>query len=207
MAGELGKRYFQDFGSGAYASGRKFGAGPHGSIEVNVHFTKNLSELFDEARLSSIYAVSKAIDEVGNKVKTQVIRSVARQAGVKYGAVRNVIFVKQAMGEGSGKFVMVARDATLSLKEFGPRQTRAGVSAAPWGKRRVFPHTFIGPNGHVFARAMNEGKRVGRKPIYKLFGPNIPKEMVKDEAEKTFYRETEKLLGPAVEKWLLRQIK
>ena len=190
MAGELGKRYFQDFGSGAYASGRKFGAGPHGSIEVNVHFTKNLSELFDEARLSSIYAVSKAIDEVGNKVKTQVIRSVARQAGVKYGAVRNVIFVKQAMGEGSGKFVMVARDATLSLKEFGPRQTRAGVSAAPWGKRRVFPHTFIGPNGHVFARAMNEGKRVGRKPIYKLFGPNIPKEMVKDEAEKTFYRET-----------------
>ena len=102
---------------------------------------------------------------------------------------------------------MVARDATLSLKEFSPRQTKAGVSAAPWGKRRVFPHSFIGKNGHVFVRGKVDGKRVGRLPIYKLFGPNIPKEMVKDEAEKTFYRETEKLLGPAVEKWLLRQIK
>jgi len=28
-------------------------------------------------------------------------------------------------------------------KEFGARQTSKGVSAAPWGERRVFPHTFI----------------------------------------------------------------
>ena len=174
MAGPLGKRYRESFGSEAYASGHKLGRGQSFDIEINVEFTKKLSKLFEEAGLSSTYAVSKAIDEVGNKVKTQVIRTVARQAGVKYGYVGQVIHAKQAMGAGNGEFKLVASDVTLSLKEFSPRQTRAGVSAAPWGKRRVFPHTFIGPNGHVFVRAMNDGKRVGRLPIYKLFGAEHP---------------------------------
>jgi hypothetical protein len=202
-----GKNTFEDFGGGAYASGRKYGKGPSGSVTVSIDFTKSLSGLFEQTGLKSVYAISKAIDEVGNKTKTQVIRAVARQAGVKYGAVSRVLYAKQAMGTGGGEYVLTARDTTLSLKEFAPRQTKAGVSAAPWGKRRIFPHTFIGPGGHVFARVIVDGKRVKRLKIHKLFGPNIPKEIVKDEAEQTFYRETEKLLGPAIEKWLLRQIK
>jgi hypothetical protein len=32
------------------------------------------------------------------------------------------------------------------LSEFHPRETRAGVSAAPWATRRVFPHTFMTPS-------------------------------------------------------------
>jgi len=105
------------------------------------------------------------------------------------------------MGTGSGQYEIIARDVTLSLKDFAPRQTAKGVSAAPWGKRRVFPHTFIGPNEHVFVRL---GR--ARLPVKKLFGPSIPKEMVKDEAEQTFYRVCSSLLPAAAEKWLLRQI-
>ncbi len=171
------------------------------AIAVKVAFDKNIAALFDRAGLKSVYAVAKALDEVGGKTKTLVIRATAKQAGIKYGNALGVVKTRQAMGAGQGQFEIVARDVTLSLKEFAPRQTKAGVSAAPWGTRRVFPHTFIGPNGHIFVR---EGK--GRLPIRKLWGPNIPKEMVKDEAEKTFFRESEKLLGPAVEKWLLREI-
>src|SRR4029077_6422645 len=33
--------------------------------------------------------------------------------------------------------------AHTPLAEFHARQTRRGVSAAPWGQRRVFPHTFV----------------------------------------------------------------
>jgi hypothetical protein len=171
------------------------------AVAVNVKFDKDIGALYERAGLGSVYAMGKALDEVGNKTKTQTMRAVAAQAGVKYGAVKGVVSSRQAMGAGSGQYEIIARGATLSLKEFAPRQTAKGVSAAPWGKRRVFPHTFIGPGGHIFAR---KGK--SRLPIHKLFGPAIPKEMVKDEAERTFYRVSGELLGPAVEKWLLRQL-
>ena len=49
-------------------------------------------------------------------------------------------------------------------------------------------------------------KGKSRLPIHKLFGPNIPKEMVKDETEATFYRVSADLLGAAIEKWLVKQV-
>jgi len=172
-----------------------------GAVVVKVGFDKDISKLFEKAGLKSPYAVAKAIDEVGNKTKTQVTRAVAKQAGVKYGKAKGVIVSRQAMGVGNGEYQIVARDVTLSLKEFSPKQGKKGVSARPWAKRRVFPHTFLGPGGHVYVR-----QGAARLPIKKLWGPNIPKEMVKDEAEATFYRVSQEMLGPAVEKWLLRQI-
>ncbi|MGJ0391168.1 MAG: hypothetical protein ACR650_00155 [Methylocystis sp.] len=171
------------------------------AIAVKVSFDKDIAALLKKAGQGSSYALARALDEVGNKTRTQVIKATAAQAGVNQGKVRGVIRTKQAAGAGGGEYVITARDVTLSLKEFGLRQTASGVSAAPWGKRRVFPHTFVGPSGHVFVR---KGK--DRLPIHKLFGPNIPTEMVKDEAEKTFYRESEKLLAATVEKWLVREI-
>ena len=176
------------------------------AVPLRVDFSRNLSPLFAQAGLKSVYAVARALDDVGAKTRTRVIRAVARQAGVPYGKARGVITSKTAMGAGAGEYSIIARDVTLSLKEFGPRRTAKGVSAAPWGKRRVFPHTFIGPNGHVFARVMHGDHRAARLPIHKLFGPAIPKEMVKDESEAVFYRVSESLLGAAIEKWLLRQI-
>jgi hypothetical protein len=53
---------------------------------------------------------------------------------------------------------------------------------------------------------MQGNKRAGRLPIHKLFGPAIPKELVKGESEKTFHRTTETLLPGALEKWLGREI-
>ena len=172
-------------------------------IDVKVAFTdiSRIEGLIREAGLKAPYAIAKALDAVGNKTKTQLKRAVAKQAGVKAGRVEAALSVRQAMGSGQGTFTIVARDVTLSLKEFGARQTRAGVSAAPWNKRRVFPHTFIGPNGHVFVR---EGK--ARLPIKKLWGPNIPKEMVKDQSEQTFYAYTAQALPAELEKWLFRAL-
>lgn len=201
-----GKNYFENAGSGVFASGRKSFSGSSATLSVSIQFDAHLSEMIKQAGLRAPYAIGRAIDEVGNKTRTQVVKAVAKQAGVKQGKVRGVLTTHQAMGAGNGKYEIIARDVTLSLKEFAPRQTKKGVSAAPWGKRHVFPHTFIGPNGHVFVRAMQGNKRAGRLPIHKLFGPAIPKEMVKGEAEKTFHRTTETLLPVALDKWLGREI-
>jgi hypothetical protein len=171
-------------------------------VAVHVDLTKNLSPLFAKAGLKSIYAVGKAIDEVGNKTKTKVIRATAKQAGVKYGRVRGVVSSRQVMGRaGAGQYEIVARDATLSLKEFGASKGSRGITARPWGIMRRFPHAFFGPGGHVYERTSRL-----RFPIKMLWGPSIPKEMVKDQAEETFHRMVGELLGPAIEKWLLRQV-
>jgi hypothetical protein len=202
-----GKSYVESFGGGVAASGRGSIAGGSLAIGLNVRFDHKLSELFAQmGEKRTVYALSKAVDEVGAKTRTQVIRAVAKQAGVKYGRAKSVISSKQAMGAGAGDYEIIARDVTLSLKEFAPRQTAAGVSAAPWGKRRVFAHTFIGPNGHIFVRAMQGNKRVPRLPIHKLWGPAIPKEMVKGETERVFYDSVDALFPAAVEKWLQRQM-
>ena len=172
-------------------------------VDVKVTFTdiSRLEGMIREAGLKAPYAIAKALDAVGNKTMTQVKRSVAKQAGVPVGKAGAVLSARQAMGSGQGTFTIVARDVTLSLKEFGARKTRAGVSAAPWAKRRVFPHSFIGPGGHVFVR---QGK--GRLPIKKLWGPNIPKEMVKDQTEQTFYAFTAQALPAELEKWLFKAL-
>lgn len=50
-----------------------------------------------------------------------------------------------------GRAVLEALPA-LSLKEFDPKAAPGGISAAPWGQRRVFPRAFIGKGAQVYAR-------------------------------------------------------
>jgi hypothetical protein len=168
-------------------------------ISVNFKLTANLSKIVESMGAASKYAVFKAIDEVGNKAKTQVIRETAKQAGVKYGRALAVISSRQAMGAGAGQYVITARDVTMALKEFAPARTPTGISAAPWGKRKTFEHSFLGPGGHDFVRTSKK-----RLPIRKLWGPAIPKEMVRDKAEAAFYAVTGQLMEAAMAKWLLR---
>lgn len=127
-------------------------------------------------------ALVRAVNHTGDKARTQVVRALVKQTGTKYGAVRKVLSTRLAS---SSRLVyrIIGSGGYMSLKEFGARQTSKGVSAAPWGKRRVFPHTFIVPSlgGHVFER---RGRQ--RLPIRKLWGPAIPKEMLKDQSRQAF---------------------
>lgn len=190
-----------------------------GAVDFKIKWSNDLAKLIEEAGLKAPYAIAKALDEVGSKTATLVIRATAAQAGVPYGSAKNVISTKQAMGGGSGEFVITARDVTLSLKQFGARPGSAGVSAAPWKRRLTFQHTFLGPGGHVYVRMvqgkgakadgvragfLNVGRRASRLPIHKLFGPSIPREMTQDRAEQTFYNVTQQLLPFTLEKWLLK---
>jgi hypothetical protein len=127
-------------------------------------------------------ALARAINHTGAKARTQVLRALVKQTGAKYAAVRKTIHSKPA-SVGTLIYRIVSSGAYMSLKEFGARQTSKGVSAAPWNKRRVFPHTFIVSSlgGHVFER-----KGASRLPIRKLWGPAIPKEMLKDLSKAAF---------------------
>lgn len=151
-------------------------------IEVDVSALVKVEHLFREVGNQAPHAIRRAINHVGDKARTRVVRTLAAQAGVKYGDARRAVTVTRATYDRM-LYRIAARGQPIPLSWFGARQTKKGVSAAPWGKRRVFPHTFLWPRvgGRVFVRT---GK--GRKPIRQLWGPALPKELLKAETAAAF---------------------
>ena len=83
----------------------------------------------------------------------------------------------------------------MALKYFGARETRRGVSAAPFGSRQVFSGTFIKPGRFPNRITMKKGGQVferagmSRFPIDKQkSGVVIPNEMVKGLTADAFER-------------------
>jgi hypothetical protein len=151
------------------------------TVKVDTHDFDRLTAMFASAGTNIKPALRRAINHTGDKARTQIGRALVKQTGLKYGKIREALHTSRAGS--SLTYLIVARDGYVSLKEFAARQTQKGVSAAPWGKRRVFPRTFIVASlgGHVFER-----KGPGRFPIRKLWGPAIPVEMVKDQTKEAF---------------------
>lgn len=85
----------------------------------------------------------------------------------------------------------------MPLKYFSARQLRLGVTARPWARRQFFKHAFIidtpRQNAHVFIRTSK-----ARLPIGLLWGPAIPKEMMKEKTVNAFNHTTEGIAKRAV---------
>jgi hypothetical protein len=151
-------------------------------VSVDTKGFERLVSVMDLAGRNIKPALRRAINHTGDKARTQIGRALVKQTGIKYGKVRQALRTVPA-STASLVYRIIAKGGYSSLKEFGARQVKRGVSAAPWGKRHLFPHAFISPalGGHVFIR---KGK--GRGPIHKLFGPAIPAEMVKEQSKAAF---------------------
>ena len=152
------------------------------TIETNVDELVNLEKHLRETGNQAPHAIRRAVNWVGDKSRTQVTRTLAKQTSAKYGAVRKALRVVRA-NYGRIEYRIIATGAHIPLRDFGARQTRKGVSAMVWGKRQVFPRLFIVPRlgGRVFARV---GK--GRLPITERWGPALPLELVKDATAQVF---------------------
>lgn len=160
--------------------------------EVLARFANSLGMLEEGA---ANRAMARALNHEGDKKRTQVLRALARQTGIKYRRIRAAVRTVRA-GPSSLVYRLDFDGIETNLADFGARQTKAGVSAAPWGQRRVFPSTFIVEKfgGRVFKRTgeasdqarwklMDYGvKGLGRFPIRGVFGPNMAREVVKGES-------------------------
>jgi len=70
--------------------------------------------------------------------------------------------------------------------EFGARQTKRGVSAKVWGKRKIYRGAFIGGGRNsgkqlVFKKSKDDPKR-----IEALHGASLPREFDRQDMEKIF---------------------
>lgn len=155
-------------------------------------------------------AAARALNRTGDMARTQVIRSLTEQTGLKRKVIVRALKVKRAAQKGSMSdlaYEMTTRGGDISLKHFAPRETRRGVTARPFGQRKVFAGAFMKAGrfpdrvvvprfaGHVFER---EGKE--RTPIFKLkSGVIIPAEMVKGATAAAFRRSVAENLPRRVE--------
>jgi hypothetical protein len=124
----------------------------------------------------------RALNAEGDKGRTQVKKALVRQTGIKYGLINKAVETVRATPV-SLEYVLKATGDETNLNLFNARQGKRGVSAAPWGRRQMFKHAFMVPayGNRVYVRTTDD-----RGPLKPLFGPNIARELVKDETADTF---------------------
>lgn len=166
---------------------------------------ENMLASMGEGAAGKVFA--RALNHEGDKRRTQVQRSLAKAAGVKYRDVAKAIKTIRAKS-GSLEYRLIVSGAETNLAAFGARQTKLGVSAAPWGVRRVFKSTFIirKYGGKVYKRTgeasrptqrklMDYGQRnLGRLPIRQVYGPNLAREVVKGKPIDVWQDDTQAII-------------
>lgn len=162
-------------------------------------YADKLAEL--ERRFPKV--LPRVINQVGNRAKTQVIRNLTKQTGLRRDVIVRAVNVTPAGGRRLA-YDMTTRGGNIRLKYLKPRETRAGVTASPWGKRTLFPGTFIYggqfPNRHGLVRDGHVMRRIGgRKLTFARSGMFIPTEMTSGATAAAFEQTAAPLLKQRVE--------
>lgn len=162
-------------------------------LEIDTSQILNLEKVFQQAGPKAPLAIRRAINRTGVSAAVNVEKALVVQTGLKRGVIHRAVKRKPGAA-GQLSFVLKSRGGDISMKYFKARETRKGVSAAPWGHRRIFAGTFIKGgkfphrvalklNGQVFYR---EGR--ARKPIIKKkSGLFIPNEMITGASRAAFF--------------------
>lgn len=144
----------------------------------------------------------RIVNQVGDRSKTQVIRALTRQTGLPRKTIVKAVGDPTRANGRQLSYVMVTRGGNIRLKYLAPRETRPGVTAQPWGRRTLFPGTFMKggafPNrkvvarfdGHVFRRLNTSGTKITQARS----GMFIPVEMTRDATRAAFERTAAPLL-------------
>lgn len=145
-------------------------------------------------------AFKEALNSETGKARTRVRWAVRKQAGVANRVVVKQIRMKPAK-ERSLQAELYASGRAVSLKEFAHTQGSYGVTAKVWNRSQLFESTFkvSALGGHVFKRRFRTSTK-DRLPIAKLWGPIIPREMMKERPVKEFEVSTDDVARIAMEK-------
>lgn len=143
-------------------------------------------------------ALARALNRVGDTVKSRSAKAISAATGLKQGSVRRRIVYRKRATIADPTVILEISGKPLNLVEFvsgsksTPRSPRGGVTANAWGNRRKYPGVFLArmPNGQVIAvqRSAAGRKRTkliqsessrwkGKSPhIQAVFGAGIARE-------------------------------
>ncbi|ACL55637.1 hypothetical protein [Methylobacterium nodulans] len=146
-------------------------------------------------------AMAEGLNEGGDKTRTPVRRDLREQTNVlRYGTIVSRTKTRRAY-PGHLEYAIDGTGKGLPIKEFPVRAAaRSPVTAQPWGVAHTFARSFkTSAKGLLRARLGPE-----RFPIRALYGPAIPKEIIKDRVAAHFEATAPGLVEAAVLKRLAR---
>ena len=169
---------------------------PGPDIRIDMSELNRLAENLRRAPPRIRSAVIGTVNRTGRIGMTAVRKTLTKETGVPAadlaGRSRGLSEKKARTGDISYEVIVRGRYTPLSY--FAPIQRQKGVSARPWGKRRIFRGTFIARAGG------HEGvfKRVGkaRFPIKELWGPSLPVELIRGGSRQAFMDAWQPRIGP-----------
>ena len=162
-------------------------------------------------------ALRLSINYAGDRGYTAVKRHLAQQVGLQQRELGRSAGLKKIPATVNGRkteYVIVARSRWTPLSYYAPRQTKSGVSAAPWKNRQIFSGSFIATmnSGHVgvFVRTgdMKQVAHTGkngrvtyrmRQSIRELWGPSLAIELMRKPTPQLFAQTALAAIGPRLQ--------
>ena len=129
-------------------------------------------------------AMVTALNKMGKEVVTQAKRELKEATGLKAGTVAKKI-TKDKARRGDEEYTIRIKSKYLNLIEFNARQTKRGVSAKAWGKRKIYRGAFVG-SGRNSGKQLVFKKVRGSKQIKAVHGASLPREFERQDMESLF---------------------
>ena len=130
-------------------------------------------------------ALVTSLNKVGAEVVTQAKRELKDATGLKAGVVAKKI-KKDKARKGDETYSIHIKSRYLNVIEFGARQTKRGVSAKVWGKRKVYRGAFIGRGRNSGKQLVFKKRKNAPKRIEALHGASLPREFERQDMAKIF---------------------
>lgn len=153
--------------------------------------------------------IPQEINKVGNRVRTQVVRTLTKQTGLPKKTIQKAVGTEGAK-PGKLFFTMKSKGGDIRLRFFSPRETRKGVVARPWGKHTLYPGTFM--RGGKFPKRVDVAQltpdvwrrlnKSGTHITQQRSGVRIPVEMISGATAEAF----DKMAGPLLEARVMKVI-
>lgn len=145
-------------------------------------------------------AFARAMNHEGRKSFTQVKRTLSKQTGIRVGDIAKATSFHPA-SKRTLRTVIKGTGAPIPLRYFGAKQFKFGVRARPWGRWQKFEGAFIvrSLGGTVFKNTGGFNNKSRRNnAIEKLWGPSIPREMLRGEVIAAFTRNADDVADRAM---------
>ena len=130
-------------------------------------------------------ALVTSLNKMGKEVMTQAKRELKDATGLKAGVVAKKI-KKDKARRGDEEYSIFIKSRYLNVIEFGARQTKRGVSAKVWGKRKVYRGAFIGSGKNSGKQLVFGKSKRNPKKLKALHGASLPREFHREDMAKIF---------------------
>ena len=154
-------------------------------VKVNSNFKKALRDIGNVPRKYVQKAMVTALNKVGAEVFTQAKKELAGATGLKQNVVVKGL-KKDKARRGDEEYSIFIKSRYKNVIEFGARQTKKGVTAKVWGKRRIYRGAFIGSGRNSGKQLVFKKRSDNPKKIRALHGASLPREFHRQDMESIF---------------------